>query len=181
MNSSNLLLNHLEKANKSNTSQKLLNDLVKESMERKDKANYKDVEEVKEEINTNVWSQTNSINQRSATNKRSIVIDLSNTPCEEKSNQDWGLLWDEEESLEWDNKFKLPSSLIKSTNSEIISDVSKYIIDPHSLTTRHPEINHYMKILLLDWMNEVCAEFDLRRETYYKSLINILILKWYKI
>lgn len=63
--------------------------------------------------------------------------------------------------------FRIPNSLIKNMKQENGKNDSKYEIDPHSLTKRHPELNHFMKILLLDWMNEVCAEFDLRRETFY--------------
>lgn len=164
MNSSNLVLNRLDQSSNFNTSQQLLNDLVKDSIKEKD--HKKDVDVSKqEEIKINY--QVDDINQRAITNKKSTIIDISETPIEENVSQDWRLLCDENESLDNDNKFKLPNSLIKSTSSENFPDLTKYQINPHSLSTRHPEINHFMKILLLDWMNEVCAEFDLRRETYY--------------
>ena len=87
--------------------------------------------------------------------------------CEENLTQDCGLFCDEDDTIAKDNEFRLPKSLIKNKHPITVADESKYEVNPNSLRTYHPEINHYMKILLLDWMNEVSAEFDLRRETFY--------------
>ena len=85
MNSSNLVLNRLDQSSNFNTSQQLLNDLVKDSIKEKD--HKKDVDVSKqEEIKINY--QVDDINQRAITNKKSTIIDISETPIEENVSQD---------------------------------------------------------------------------------------------
>lgn len=118
MNSSNLVLNHLGQSSAFNTSQKLLNDLVKESLSLKGKVNIKDVDVRKhEQIEFN--SQVDDVNQKTTTNKTLTVIDISDAPSDENINQEQRLLCDESESLEGESNFKLPNSLIKSTITKI--------------------------------------------------------------
>lgn len=87
MNSSNLVLNRLDQSSNFNTSQQLLNDLVKDSIKEKEKDHKKDVDVSKqEEIKINY--QVDDINQRAITNKKSTIIDISETPIEENVSQD---------------------------------------------------------------------------------------------
>lgn len=42
-----------------------------------------------------------------------------------------------------------------------------YRIDPNYIGTTQREIQWHMRLLLIDWMMEVCDEFQLKRDTYH--------------
>lgn len=44
-----------------------------------------------------------------------------------------------------------------------------YKRDPN-LMQRHPDLDHRMRSILIDWLSEVCQEFKLHRETFYTSV-----------
>lgn len=44
-----------------------------------------------------------------------------------------------------------------------------YRID-YSFFSRQPNISHRMRLILFDWMMEVCEEFQLKRDTYYMAI-----------
>lgn len=57
----------------------------------------------------------------------------------------------------------------------IINRDQQYKIDPDYLTNLQKEIQWHMRLLLIDWMMEVCDEFGLKRDTlhlgcYYTDL-----------
>lgn len=57
-------------------------------------------------------------------------------------------------------------------------DMLKYLIqrdqaysaDPYYFEKFQPELNWTMRLILLDWMMEVCSEFKLKRETFHYSV-----------
>lgn len=57
----------------------------------------------------------------------------------------------------------------KSLEDKII----KYYPNFDYFYTKQPNITPYMRAVLLDWMMEVCAEFTLKRETFYMAVSHL--------
>lgn len=181
-----VLTNRVEK-DTSKSPQMVLNQIVRKSMEN----TKEDVSQLNSAANVKRYGQT-------STNAHNIeetkVSNCENNPtqnvnednllgCEEDLPQDSALFCEEEEELENTTTFRLPSALITGSGPARRVDRSNYQVNPQSLQTNHPEINHQMKLLLLDWMMEVSAEFDLRRETFYLAYhyLNMYIDKTHNI
>lgn len=73
----------------------------------------------------------------------------------------------ENEELLFETEFKLPDTLTKRISHSVIKNNEKYLVRPDSFKANHPELRHFMRELLIDWMHEVSSEFDIRRETFY--------------
>jgi hypothetical protein len=73
----------------------------------------------------------------------------------------------ENNELLFESDFKLPNTLIKRASNTIIKNNEQYLVRPDSFKANHPELRHFMRELLIDWMLEVSSEFDIRRETFY--------------
>ncbi|OMJ85811.1 hypothetical protein SteCoe_12807 [Stentor coeruleus] len=52
-------------------------------------------------------------------------------------------------------------------------NVQKYYPKFDYFYTKQPNITPYMRAVLLDWMMEVCAEFTLKRETFYMAVSHL--------
>jgi len=108
-------------------------------------------------------------------------INSENSPKHEnsRSSNDGLLDWEEEldieqETIPWalvNNKVniacKLPPWLLKIRKENPARDTKKYEVNPDTLETRHPNIKPQMIAVLIDWMMEVSAELDLRRQTFF--------------
>lgn len=53
---------------------------------------------------------------------------------------------------------------------ECVKIENDYTYDPYYFQSKQTDINSNMRTILLDWMMEVCTEFQLKRDTMYLSL-----------
>ena len=49
-------------------------------------------------------------------------------------------------------------------------DEACYRVNPMYLITMQPQIQWHMRVMLIDWMQEVCDEFSLLRETFHLAV-----------
>lgn len=87
--------------------------------------------------------------------------------CEEALDFEDELVCDDRSTSNSEKGFQLPSILRATKKSKKERDLSKYNINPQSLQSKHPDLSQNMILLLLNWLNEVSAEFGLRRSTFY--------------
>lgn len=86
--------------------------------------------------------------------------------------------------------FKIPEvpAILEETKSDVVSensnnevlglDTLNYLIsreqeyspDPYYMEKSQPDLTWTMRLILVDWMMEVCMEFQLKRETYHYSV-----------
>jgi len=48
--------------------------------------------------------------------------------------------------------------------------MASYRVDSDYMRTKQPHLQWHMRVLLVDWMMEVCDEFSLLRETYHLAV-----------
>lgn len=76
-------------------------------------------------------------------------------------------------------EIKSPKSKLKNhsnlSKTEIIEKTKLYFIEQNYLQTKylHSELNASMRAILVDWMIEVCHDYNLKRDTLYEA-VNIL-------
>ena len=67
-----------------------------------------------------------------------------------------------------------PSTSWRPKRDDYFSSLSEneleYMPNPYAIDTLQPEISENMRLVLFDWMIEICSEFSLKRETCYLSL-----------
>ncbi len=56
------------------------------------------------------------------------------------------------------------------TLNYLISRESRYMPDPYYMEKYQPELTAKMRLILLDWMMEVCTEFRMKRETFHYAV-----------
>jgi cyclin E len=67
-----------------------------------------------------------------------------------------------------------PSTTWRAKTEGYFSSLSEneleYMPNPYAIDTLQPEISYNMRVVLFDWMIEICSEFSLKRETCYLAI-----------
>jgi len=88
--------------------------------------------------------------------------DVGSTPITKKlSIQDEIKLWEQNLSV---------NLLAADVLENMIQADAEYSVDPHYFTNKQKDINWIMRGILIDWMMEVSAEFQLKRDTLYQAV-----------
>lgn len=76
--------------------------------------------------------------------------------------------------LEIEEEENCPSTLWRPLNSDYFSSLAEkeleYMPNPYAIDNFQTEITAKMRVVLFDWVIEVCAEFSLKRETCHLAL-----------